>query len=110
VGVSVGSVPVHRHIGHPCSLRVHSADASNVLNSNNAAVNAFRHVQRNKGLEADMSMCGCGGLDIRLCIKGYVKSCMVTVFSTLLPLLLLCSQRRVLNAATAVISTLSQPP
>jgi len=37
VGVSLESVPVHRHIvddGHPPSLRMHSADASNVLNSN----------------------------------------------------------------------------
>jgi len=108
VGVSLGSVTVHKHIGHPCSLRVHSADVSNVLKSNNAAVSAFRHVQWNKGLEADMSLRGGRGLDIRLCIKGYVKSCMVTVFSTLLPPL--CSQRRVLNAATAVISKLSQPP
>ena len=50
-------VPVHRHIGHPCSLHVHSADASNLLNSNNNAVRAFLHVQWNKVLEVDMSIC-----------------------------------------------------
>jgi len=44
VGVSLGSVLVHTHIvhpGHPCSLRIHSADASDVLNSNSSTVSAF---------------------------------------------------------------------
>jgi len=100
-GVSLGSVPVHRHIvdsGHPCSLRMHSADTSVVLNSNNAAVCAFLHVPWNKGLEGDMSACVGWGLDIRLCMKRYVRglygtcvpnATVAAVCSTLL--LLLCS-------------------
>jgi len=63
VGVSLEPMPVHRHIvvpGHPCSLRMHSADASDVLNSNNAAVSAFRHVHWNKRLEADVRVCVVG--------------------------------------------------
>jgi len=54
VGVSLGSVPVHRHIvdpGHPCSLRMHSADASDVLNNNNAAVSALLHCLGRKDLK-----------------------------------------------------------
>jgi len=72
----LGSVFVHRHIvdrGHPCSLRMHSADALDVLNSNNAAVSAFVHVPCNKGLEADMVVGVGWGLDIRLRIKRYVR-------------------------------------
>ena len=101
MGVSLGSVPVHRRIVdpcHPCALRMHNADTSDVLNSNNAAVSAFLHVPWNKGLEADMSACVGWGLDLRLCIKRYVRvlygTCVLNansaaVCSTLL--LLLCS-------------------
>jgi len=101
VGISLGSVPVHRHIGHPCSLRMHSADTSDVLNSNNAAVSAFRHVHWNKRLEADVSACVGWVLDICLCIKRYVRGLYGTCVFT--------------AAATAVHSTLlllllSQPP
>jgi len=103
VGVSLGSVPVHRHIvdpGNPCALRMHCADASAVLNSNNAAVSEFLHVAWNKGFECDKSVCVGWGLDIRFCIKTLGVG----------PVWNLCSQRSclsccyccALNTATAV--------
>ena len=51
-GVGVGAGP-----GHTFALCKHSADPSDVLNSNNVVLSEFLHVPWNKGIEADMIAC-----------------------------------------------------